>query len=93
MTVLIDIKMAPTAGLNVKPIGARTPAANGIAIKLYPAPHQRFVSFLFVVLSDNSKKASISAGSDWVKISAESRHLSSAPTAIQHLQEQVKEHR
>lgn len=34
MTVDTDIRIAPTAGLNVKPKGAKIPAARGIAIKL-----------------------------------------------------------
>lgn len=42
ITVEADIKMAPTAGLSEKPIGANTPAAKGIAKKLYPAPHAKF---------------------------------------------------
>lgn len=33
-TVDTDIRIAPTAGLNVKPKGAKIPAARGIAIKL-----------------------------------------------------------
>ena len=44
ITVESDIKMAATAGLNVMPIGASIPAAIGIAIKLYPAPKQDFLS-------------------------------------------------
>ena len=34
MTVDTDIRIAPNAGLNVIPIGAKIPAARGIAIKL-----------------------------------------------------------
>lgn len=34
MTVDSDIRIAPTAGVNDIPIGAKIPAANGIAIKL-----------------------------------------------------------
>ena len=49
ITVESDIKTAPTAGLNVMPIGASIPAAIGIAIKLYPAPQTRFSFILRVV--------------------------------------------
>ena len=34
MTVEADIKIAPTAGANVRPMGAKIPAAIGIAKKL-----------------------------------------------------------
>ena len=40
--VLKDIKAAPNAGLNKIPRENNTPAANGIAIILYPVAHQRF---------------------------------------------------
>jgi hypothetical protein len=41
-TVDADIRIAPTAGDSVMPREARTPAARGIATRLYPAPHARF---------------------------------------------------
>jgi len=40
--VLKLIKIAPTAGMSMIPIGANTPAANGIAAMLYPAAHHKF---------------------------------------------------
>ena len=49
ITVESDIKTAPTAGVNVMPIGASIPAAIGIAIKLYPAPQTSFTFILRVV--------------------------------------------
>ncbi len=42
MTVLSDMNSAPTAGDSKIPTGARTPAANGGATKLYPVAHTRF---------------------------------------------------
>ena len=42
ITVLKDIKIAPIAGDKIKPINAKTPAASGTAIMLYPAPHHKF---------------------------------------------------
>src|SRR5699024_11586514 len=42
ISVLKLINTAPTAGLNTIPIGAKTPAASGIAKMLYPAAHHRF---------------------------------------------------
>ena len=42
MTVLSDINNAPTAGGMMNPIGARIPAASGMATILYPAAHQMF---------------------------------------------------
>ncbi len=38
MTVLADMSTAPSAGPSSTPHEARTPAARGIAITLYPAP-------------------------------------------------------
>jgi hypothetical protein len=37
-----DMRIAPTAGLRLKPAQARTPAASGIATTLYPAAQARF---------------------------------------------------
>jgi len=42
ITVLRDMRSAPTAGDRTTPTGARTPAARGKATMLYPAAHQRF---------------------------------------------------
>ena len=56
MTVLNDIKMAPMAGLKTMPTGARIPAANGMAMMLYPAAHHRFCTILEEVLLANDKK-------------------------------------
>ncbi len=42
ITVLIDIKAAPRAGLRSMPIGYRTPAARGIAKRLYPVAQAKF---------------------------------------------------
>src|SRR5690606_16011987 len=37
-----DMRIAPTDIGSTNPIGARTPAASGTDIRLYPAAHQRF---------------------------------------------------
>ena len=42
MTVLADIRIAPTAGESTMPRLASNPAASGMATMLYPAAHQRF---------------------------------------------------
>src|SRR5215207_9248262 len=42
ITVLSDMRTAPTAGDSRIPWLASTPAASGMAITLYPAAHQRF---------------------------------------------------
>ena len=48
ITVLKLIKTAPIAGLKTIPTPDKTPAANGNAIMLYPAAHQRFC-FIFLL--------------------------------------------
>lgn len=40
------IRTAPTAGLSTMPHGARTPAARGIAMMLWPVAHYRFWTIL-----------------------------------------------
>ena len=47
ITVLSDIKRAPTAGESRKPKGASTPAASGSATTLYPVAQIKF-SFIFL---------------------------------------------
>ena len=46
MMVLSDISKAPTAGESRMPSGARTPAASGRAMTLYPAAQIRFCCIL-----------------------------------------------
>src|SRR5699024_4667790 len=52
--VLKLIKIAPTAGLKIIPIGANTPAANGIATILYPDAHHKFCTIFLYVFCDKS---------------------------------------
>src|SRR5699024_2725230 len=52
--VLKLIKMAPTAGLKTIPIGANTPAANGMTTILYPDAHHKFCTIFLYVFCDKS---------------------------------------
>src|SRR5699024_8066629 len=61
--VLRLIKTAPTAGLRIIPIGAKTPAANGIAKILYPEAHHKFCTILRYVFLDKSIRSTTSLGS------------------------------
>src|SRR5690625_5568146 len=60
--VLKLIKTAPTAGLKIIPIGAKIPAANGIAKILYPVAHHKFWTIFRYVFFDKSIKSTTSLG-------------------------------
>src|SRR5699024_8563644 len=60
--VLKLIKTAPTAGLKTIPIGAKTPAANGMAKMLYPVAHHKFWTIFRYVFFDKSIKSTTSLG-------------------------------
>jgi len=47
MTVLSDIRAAPTAGLKIIPSGNKTPAASGMANRLYPVAQPGFEAFFW----------------------------------------------
>src|SRR5699024_2463464 len=60
--VLKLINTAPTAGLNTIPIGAKAPAASGMAKTLYPATHHRIWTIIRYVFFDRSIKETTSFG-------------------------------
>src|SRR5690625_1956749 len=60
--VLKLIKTAPTAGLKIIPIGAKIPAANGMAKMLYPVAHHKFWTIFRYVFFDKSIKSTTSLG-------------------------------
>ena len=80
--VLIDIKTAPAAGLNMIPMGASTPAARGRASILYPAPHHRFWIILRVVFFDSVKKCKISEGLLFTSTTSAESIATSVPAPI-----------
>src|SRR5699024_1863043 len=67
-TVDSDIRIAPTDIGSTNPTGARTPAASGTEMRLYPAAHHRFCFIFLYAAFDSWMTESTERGSELARM-------------------------
>ena len=82
MIVDSDIRIAPIDMGSTNPTGARTPAASGTEIRLYPAAHQRFCFIFRYEARESSITDNTDRGSSLARITPADAIATSVPAPI-----------